>query len=74
MRKPEARIYQYTLEKLQVVPQETVFLDDLGHNLKAAKQLGIRTIKVWVKSGHYSGFNLIKSIVLTTGPDGQGFR
>ena len=46
MRKPEARIYHYILEKLQVAPQEIVFLDDLGENLKAAKQLGIRTIKV----------------------------
>lgn len=46
MRKPELRIYQYTLEKLEVLPQEIVFLDDRGENLKAAKQLGFRTIKV----------------------------
>ena len=46
MRKPEARIYQYILKELNIEPQETVFLDDLGMNLKSAKQLGINTIKV----------------------------
>jgi len=46
MRKPEARIYQYILKELNIEPQETVFLDDLGMNLKSARQLGINTIKV----------------------------
>lgn len=50
MRKPDPRIYQYTLDRLQTAPQEAVFLDDLGHNLKAAQKLGIRTIKVGIKS------------------------
>jgi len=48
MRKPECRIYEYTLSALNVEPAETVFLDDLGVNLKAAKELGLRTIKVTV--------------------------
>ena len=46
MRKPERRIYDYTLSALSVKPSETVFLDDLGVNLKIAKELGMRTIKV----------------------------
>ena len=46
MRKPDLRIYQMTLDQLQVAPQEAVFLDDLGHNLKAARGMGIRTIQV----------------------------
>ena len=46
MRKPEARIYQYILKELNIEPQETVFLDDLGMNLKSARKLGINTIKV----------------------------
>ena len=46
MRKPEARIYQYVLKELNIAPEETVFLDDLGMNLKSARQLGINTIKV----------------------------
>ncbi|XP_022343722.2 acyl-CoA dehydrogenase family member 10-like [Crassostrea virginica] len=45
-RKPERRIYEICLEQLAVRPEESVFLDDLGVNLKAAKALGIRTIKV----------------------------
>merc|ERR1711992_290021 len=45
-RKPEAAIYTHTLEQLGVTADEAVFLDDLGHNLKAAEELGIATIKV----------------------------
>jgi len=46
MRKPERRIYEYTLSALNVQPNEAVLLDDLGVNLRAAKELGMRTIKV----------------------------
>lgn len=46
MRKPNPLIYQLVLSKLQVEPSEAVFLDDLGENLKAARALGIATIKV----------------------------
>ena len=46
MRKPEARIYEYIIKDLEINPKETVFLDDLGMNLKTARQLGINTIKV----------------------------
>jgi putative hydrolase of the HAD superfamily len=46
MRKPESRIYEYIIENLAIIPNETVFLDDLGMNLKTAKKLGINTIKV----------------------------
>lgn len=49
-RKPERRIYEICLQQLDVKPEESVFLDDLGVNLKAAKQLGIRTIKVKQKN------------------------
>lgn len=46
MRKPEHRIYEKVLKDLQVLPSQAVFLDDLGHNLKTAKNMGIHTIKV----------------------------
>ena len=45
-RKPEPAIYSHTLDTLGVTADEAVFLDDLGHNLKAAEELGIATIKV----------------------------
>ncbi|CAZ81697.1 unnamed protein product [Tuber melanosporum] len=46
MRKPERGIYRLVLERLNVAPGEAVFLDDLGLNLKAARELGIITVRV----------------------------
>ena len=46
MRKPEERIYKYLLNDLEITPEKCVFLDDLGVNLKAARRIGIHTIKV----------------------------
>lgn len=46
IRKPNPKIYQLTCERLGVAPQNAVFLDDLGINLKPAKALGMQTIKV----------------------------
>lgn len=46
LRKPDPRIYQLACSKLGVEPQQTAFLDDIGLNLKAAKALGMTTIKV----------------------------
>src|SRR5262245_61444420 len=45
-RKPDPRIYRHTCELLGVPPERCVYLDDLGINLKPAKALGMRTIKV----------------------------
>ncbi len=45
-RKPEPAIYLMACEKLGVAPTEAVFLDDLGINLKPARALGMRTVKV----------------------------
>uniref|UniRef100_A0A8C6YE68 Acyl-CoA dehydrogenase family member 10 n=1 Tax=Naja naja TaxID=35670 RepID=A0A8C6YE68_NAJNA len=44
--KPDPRIYQLCLERLGVLAKESIFLDDIGQNLKAASQLGIKTLKV----------------------------
>ncbi|ETE71599.1 Acyl-CoA dehydrogenase family member 11 [Ophiophagus hannah] len=44
--KPDPRIYQLCLERLDVLAKESIFLDDIGQNLKAASQLGIKTLKV----------------------------
>lgn len=46
MRKPDPRIYEHTLSELDVDPTKATFLDDIGKNLKAARQLGMTTIKV----------------------------
>jgi putative hydrolase of the HAD superfamily len=46
VRKPDPAIYELVCERLRVRPDEAVFLDDLGVNLKPARQLGMTTIKV----------------------------
>lgn len=46
LRKPDPRIYELACAELGVAPGETVFLDDLGINLKPARALGMTTIKV----------------------------
>ncbi|MGA7270293.1 MAG: HAD family phosphatase [Acidimicrobiia bacterium] len=45
-RKPEARIFRLLIERSGVTPDRIVFLDDIGVNLKAAREMGMHTIKV----------------------------
>jgi putative hydrolase of the HAD superfamily len=46
LRKPDPRIYRIMVEALGVDPKECVYLDDLGVNLKPAREMGMTTIKV----------------------------
>jgi putative hydrolase of the HAD superfamily len=46
LRKPDPRIYQMMVDTLGVDPNNCVYLDDLGVNLKPARAMGMRTIKV----------------------------
>ena len=46
LRKPDPRIYRHACDLLGVQPEDCVYLDDLGINLKPARALGMRTIKV----------------------------
>ncbi len=46
VRKPDPEFYRLACEALDVDPRETVFLDDLGINLKPAREMGMHTIKV----------------------------
>jgi putative hydrolase of the HAD superfamily len=46
IRKPNPAFYLRACERLQIEPSQAVFLDDLGINLKPAKELGMTTIKV----------------------------
>jgi putative hydrolase of the HAD superfamily len=45
-RKPEPQFYDIACERVGVTPDECVFLDDLGINLKPAAAMGMTTIKV----------------------------
>lgn len=46
LRKPDPRIYHHTCDLLGVTPDRCIYLDDLGINLKPARAMGMRTIKV----------------------------
>ena len=46
VRKPDPEFYLRACERGKIKPTEVVFLDDLGINLKPAKKLGMKTIKV----------------------------
>jgi len=46
LRKPDPRIYTMMIERLGVDPTKCVYLDDLGVNLKPAREMGMTTIKV----------------------------
>ncbi len=46
VRKPERRFYEIAITELGVDPRQSVFLDDLGVNLKPAREMGMHTIKV----------------------------
>lgn len=46
LRKPDPRIYQLMVDTLKVDPAKCVYLDDLGVNLKPAREMGMTTIKV----------------------------
>lgn len=55
MRKPDRNIYDFTLKELRqkwpdanIKPEDIVFFDDIGENLKMAKSVGWRTVKVWL--------------------------
>jgi len=43
--KPDARIYQLALEKLNVAPAEAVFVDDSAVNVDGARAVGMYTIQ-----------------------------
>lgn len=46
LRKPDPRIYAHVCRETGAAPEESVFLDDIGANLKPARALGMTTIKV----------------------------
>jgi putative hydrolase of the HAD superfamily len=46
LRKPDPRIYALMCEAIGVEPRDCLYLDDLGINLKPAREMGMATIKV----------------------------
>jgi len=44
MRKPFPEFYQLILDRFQLIPSETLFIDDNLRNVKSAEDMGLRTI------------------------------
>ncbi|MGA9275842.1 HAD-IA family hydrolase [Ilumatobacter sp.] len=64
VRKPERRFYAIACELAGVTPEQCVFLDDLGINLKPARAMGMRTIKVGAAAEAISELGAILGIDL----------
>lgn len=56
MRKPDVEIYEYVLHAHDLVPHETIFLDDNKDNLLGANNAGIKTFHVEHPDQIYSLF------------------
>jgi glucose-1-phosphatase len=44
LRKPDPKAFEYVLEKMDIKPSETLFVDDKERNTKVAESLGIKSI------------------------------
>ena len=55
MRKPESRIFSYTLERIQCPPEDCIFVDNSVKNLNTAQALGIKTVLFNRDKEAYSG-------------------
>ena len=44
LRKPDREIYEYVLADAELVPEETIFFDDMEMNVEAAKAVGIQGV------------------------------
>jgi len=42
--KPDPEIYQILIHKFQIIPGESVFIDDRIENVEGAQEMGIRSI------------------------------
>ncbi|TPX67188.1 hypothetical protein SpCBS45565_g03955 [Spizellomyces sp. 'palustris'] len=48
LRKPDPEIFRYACTKMGVEPKHAILLDDIGPNLKSAREVGLATIRVVV--------------------------
>lgn len=46
LHKPDPKAFQHVLNEANIIPEETLFLDDNIHNVKAAKELGFNVIHI----------------------------
>lgn len=65
LRKPDPRIYTMMTDHLGVDPGACVYLDDLGVNLKPARDMGMITIKVTDPASAITALEAATGLVLT---------
>ncbi len=58
MKKPDSKIYKFVLENSNLIPAETLFIDDNKSNIEAASALGIQTL--WLKDNNLEFVDLEK--------------
>ena len=58
--KPEEEIYRILQERYGLVPEESLFIDDLQHNLDVANGLGFHTVNFSDKA---QGYKLIRKVL-----------
>lgn len=68
IRKPDPRIYEIACARLGVDAEGTIFLDDIGANLKAARAFGMMTIKVVEPGAALAELGTLLDMDLGTGP------
>lgn len=62
LRKPDKKIFQCALEKLQCVPQDCIFVDNSVKNLKTAEEMGMQTILFNRDEENYEG-NIVNNFI-----------
>lgn len=45
LHKPEKKVYEFVLDKMHVLPSETIFIDNLRKNVDGARSVGIHAIQ-----------------------------
>lgn len=54
--KPDTELFKTILEKFQLVPSETLFIDDMDYNVEAAQSLGIKGLIFTKRDATYKEF------------------
>ncbi|MCW3118800.1 MAG: haloacid dehalogenase, partial [Chitinophagaceae bacterium] len=61
LRKPEAPIFELVLNENNLIPEETLFIDDTAMNFPEAERLGIQVYHL-APGNEIMGIGLLKSI------------
>ncbi|KAJ2825720.1 hypothetical protein IWW50_002723 [Coemansia erecta] len=66
LRKPDPKFYMHACNLLEIAPEEAVFLDDIGKNLRAADRLGMTAVQVEI-GREQEAVDTVKKIIRARG-------